>query len=245
MARRRACSWVLVEPDPISRLRLFCFPFAGVGAAAFRDWPSRIGSAEVCPVQLPGRENRMREPSYTDFDTFAKDTAAGLLPYLDRPYAFFGHCMGALLAHAVVEELAEAGGPAPQRLFVSSCYAPCLGVSKPFHPAMTDDQLADELRRIADRLGQPEPLPELLELSVLLLRADIDMAFGYAPPVTPLSCPISVLGWRADTIVPADEMTEWSQYAEVTEHLLDGDFFDFLHAPQQLRDVITSDLHQE
>ncbi|GLZ35171.1 thioesterase [Lentzea sp. NBRC 105346] len=232
--------WLLLEPDPDATKRLFCFPFAGVGAAAFRGWPGRIGDIEICPVQLPGRENRMRDAAYTDFDTFGTEAASALEPYLDRPFAFFGHCMGALLAHAVADRLERK----PNRLFVSSSYVPYLGISKPFHPSMTDEQLVDELRAIAIRLGDPDPLPELLELSVGVLRNDIDMAFEYAPPARPLHCPITTVGWADDTIVPHSHMGEWKEYGDVTHHVLKGDFFDFLGAPAELRDVIARDFKE-
>lgn len=233
--------WLLLEPDPDAAARLFCFPFAGVGAAAYRDWPGRIGSMEVCPVQLPGRENRMRDPAYTDFATFAEEAVDGLKEHFDRPFAFFGHCMGALLAHAVADRL---DGLAPRRLFVSSSYAPHLGVSKPFHPSMTDERLIDELRAIAIRLGDPDPLPELLELSVSVLRNDIDMCVDHAPPARELPCPITAIGWDGDTIVPAGDMGEWTEYGDVTSHVLKGDFFDFLSAPAELRDVIARDFKE-
>ena len=234
--------WLFREPDPNAAARLFCFPFAGVGAAALRGWPGRIGEIEVCPVQPPGRENRMGEPAHLDFGEFAADAVDGMGEYLDRPFGFFGHCMGALLAHAVTDHLNETAGQVPDRLFVSSSYVPYLGVSKPFHPSMSDDELAAELKEISARMGDPDPLPELLELSVMVLRNDIDMCFEYAPPAKRLPCPISVIGWRADTIVPPADMAEWAEYGEVTEHLLDGDFFSFLSAPAALRDVITKDL---
>jgi medium-chain acyl-[acyl-carrier-protein] hydrolase len=41
---------------PAARLRLFCFPYAGSGAAIYRDWPAGFPpSIEVCAVELPGR----------------------------------------------------------------------------------------------------------------------------------------------------------------------------------------------
>lgn len=232
--------WLLLEPDANAAKRLFCFPFAGAGASAFRDWPGRIGDVEVCAVQLPGRENRMRDPAYGDFDSFAEDAARELAPFLDRPFAFFGHCMGALLAHAVADRLDHK----PQRLFASSSYVPYLGVSKPFHPDMSDEHLAEELLAITERLGGPVPAPELLELSVMVLRNDIEMCVDHAPPVRPLKCPITTIGWADDTIVPPGDMGGWAEYGDVTHHVLKGDFFDFLSAPAELRDVIARDFKE-
>lgn len=48
-------------------LRLFCFPYAGGGAAAFRMWPAFLpDTVEVCGVQPPGRENCIGEEPIAD-----------------------------------------------------------------------------------------------------------------------------------------------------------------------------------
>src|SRR5947209_7015556 len=81
------------------RARLFCFPHAGGGASAFREWQglARAG-VEVCGVQPPGRENRFHEPALTDMAALAEQAAGALGPWLDVPFALFGHSLGALLA---------------------------------------------------------------------------------------------------------------------------------------------------
>lgn len=234
--------WLLTEPDPRAPARLLCFPFAGVGASALRQWPHRLGDLEVCRVQLPGRENRMGEPAYQDFDTFAREAADALAPALDRPYALFGHCMGALLAYALTEELARRGESPPVRLFVSSSLVPHRGFFGPFHPAMSDERLADELRKIARSIGQDEPLPELLPLAIRVLRKDVSMCYGYAPPgPRPLPCPVTTIGWADDGDVRPDRMSEWADYAPVRHHVLAGDEFTFLTAPPSLFEVIRRD----
>ena len=60
--------------DPYPKLRLFCFPHAGGGASIFRLWHKFIPTTiEVCPVQLPGRENRIQEEPYTNITNLVKD----------------------------------------------------------------------------------------------------------------------------------------------------------------------------
>ena len=58
-----ATAWLRYwRPRPTTRLRLFCFPYAGGGASVFRNWlPYAAGEVEICPVQLPGREERLVE----------------------------------------------------------------------------------------------------------------------------------------------------------------------------------------
>lgn len=99
--------------------RIFCFPFSGSGASAFSAWPAAIDDVEVCPVQFPGRESRMAEPHYGTYESLAAGLVEPLVPLLDRPFAFFGHCAGALPAFETVIRLAERGLPQPDRLFVS------------------------------------------------------------------------------------------------------------------------------
>lgn len=240
---RSTGKWLLREPHEDSAVRVFCFPFAGVGASALRRWPDRIDDVELCVVQLPGRENRIRETPYRDFETFARDAAAALRPAMDRPFALLGHCMGALLAYALLLRLEETGGPLPTRLLVSSSLVPHRGFFGPFHPSMDDDRLAADLRRISLSVSGTEPLPELLPLAVRVLRTDVSMCFGYHPPGPhPLPCPVSTIGWSADKDVAADQMTEWRDYAAVRPHVLPGDEFTFLDPPPQLFEVIRRDI---
>ena len=48
-----------------ARPKMFCFPHAGGGASFYRNWERNLrGLADVRAVQLPGREERFREPRY-------------------------------------------------------------------------------------------------------------------------------------------------------------------------------------
>jgi surfactin synthase thioesterase subunit len=233
--------WLLREPSPGDQPVLFCFPYGGAGASSLRRWPSRIGEIEVQAVQLPGRENRILEPHYTDFDTFARDAVEALRPYLDRPYAVLGHCMGALLAHAFVARVEEAGAPPPQRLFVSASLVPYRGFYGFYHPWMSDRRIAAELQRVSRDLGDGELPGELVALATRVLRADVSMCLGYLPPIRPVRTPISVIGWDGDVDVDKDDLAEWEEYGKTRAHLLPGEPLTFLTAPAGVRNVIEDD----
>ncbi|SCL27417.1 Surfactin synthase thioesterase subunit [Micromonospora pallida] len=250
----RRSRWLAQEPRAESTARVFCLPFAGTGAGLLRQWPHRIGPVEVCRVQLPGRENRIREEAFADFDTFAETTAEALAPYLDRPYALFGHCMGALLAHRLAVALEARPVRPPARLVVSSSLPPHFppetryrppgtAAEGIYHPSMTDAELTGEIRRVARAQGQPEILAELLPLAVRTLRRDLDMCYRYAPAEpTPVRCPITTVGWSRDPDVAPYEMTVWERYGRVDHHTLDGDKLTFIRAPQPLMDVLAEEL---
>ena len=77
------------KPVPNRRKRLICFPYAGGGALIFRDWHKYLPSdIEVCPVKLPGRENRINEPLFDNMNLLVKTLAKELLPFLDKPFDF-------------------------------------------------------------------------------------------------------------------------------------------------------------
>ncbi|MBR8640622.1 thioesterase [Streptomyces tuirus] len=238
--RQASTGWLLREPSPGDGPVLFAFPFAGSGASSLRRWPGRIGDIEVLPVQLPGREFRIKEEPYRTFDAFARDAVAALEPFLGRPYAVIGHCMGALLAHAFTERAQEVGAP-PARLFTSASLVPSRGFYGYYHPWMSERRIAGELRRVADELGDG-PIPdELLPLSVRVLRADVRMCLDHAPPAKELEVPISAIGWDEDVDVSPADLAEWQGYGETREYVLHGDPLTFLTAPRGLTDIIEDD----
>jgi surfactin synthase thioesterase subunit len=236
-----ATRWLLREPASGDRPLLFCFPYGGAGASSLRRWPARIGEIEVHPVQLPGREHRIKEESYRDFPAFARDAVQALRPYLDRPYAVIGHCMGALLAHAFTVAACRLGAPPPQRLFVSASLVPYRGFYGYYHPWMSDARIARELQRVADGLGDGELPAELLSLSIGVLRRDVEMCLGYLPPREPVDVPITAIGWHDDVDVSPDDLAEWQEYGETIRHLLPGEPLTFLAAPRGLRRIVEDD----
>ena len=250
---QRPNRWVSPLPRADAAARIFCMPFAGTGAGLLRQWPARIGGIEVIRVQLPGRENRIREQPFADFSAFAKETADGLAPYLDRPYALFGHCMGALLAHKLATRLEYLPVRGPSRLVVSSSLPPHFPPEQRYrppgaaaqgiyHPSMTDGELAAEMRRVARAQGQPDILPELLPLAVRVLRQDLDMCYRYAPQMPePVHCPITTIGWTRDPDVEPGAMTAWAPYGSATHHELEGDKLSFIHAPRALMAALAED----
>ncbi|MFB8280471.1 thioesterase II family protein [Nocardia colli] len=90
----------------------------------FTQWPRQIGLAEVCLVQFPGRENRIRDEHFGSYERLAVHLAEELRSLLSTPYAFFGHCSGALPAFETAVRLEELGLPAPEVLVVSGQVAP-------------------------------------------------------------------------------------------------------------------------
>lgn len=218
--------------NPSARVRLFCLPYAGGGASIFRDWghllPARV---EVCPIQLPGREARVSEPPFTSMVELTEAICGALHPFLDRPFAFFGHSMGALVGFECVRYLCREHLPIPVLLCISAHRAPQLRQSgEPLH-TRSDKQLLDAVRRIK---GTPDAVlahSELMHLLLPTLRADFAVVETYHYVSTaPLPCAISAFGGLRDDI----SRTELAAWGEQTRgrfalHMLPGDHF-FIHS---------------
>ena len=119
-------SWIACRtPNPQARLRLFCFPYAGAGASIFRTWSDGLpADVEVCPVQIPGRGTRLMETPFTQLAPMVEALAQTIGPLLDKPFAFFGHSLGALVGFELARQLRRQSGVQPVRLFVSADRAP-------------------------------------------------------------------------------------------------------------------------
>jgi medium-chain acyl-[acyl-carrier-protein] hydrolase len=223
--------WILTfHTAAAPRARLFCFPHAGGGASAFREWAGLVpAGVEVCAVQPPGRENRLREPPLTALPPLVVEAAAALLPWLDLPFAFFGHSLGALAAFEVARQLRRQGAPTPTWLFAAGCEAPqrLRPADPPLH-ALPRERFLAELRRLE---GTPEAVlnsAELLDVLLPLLRADFAVLETYRyRPELPLACPITAVGGVEDRQISRDDLAAWGEQtaAGVEMHLLPGGHF--------------------
>jgi medium-chain acyl-[acyl-carrier-protein] hydrolase len=203
----RRCSDPLAAPA----MRLLCFPYAGAGASAYRDWrlPAELAT-EVWAVQPPGRESRRSEPPPDDLDALIGAYARQLAPLLDRPFAFFGHSLGALVAFELARRLRRDRARQPVQLFVSALRAPHLPPSRSPVSPLTDEDL---LRRLLDMAGEsPSAIrdPELLMLMAPVTRADCGLLDRYAyRPEPALDLPITGFGAVDDCEVDLTEIAAW------------------------------------
>jgi medium-chain acyl-[acyl-carrier-protein] hydrolase len=244
MTRRpNANPWVTVfQPQPRARLRLFCFPYAGGSTLIYRDWPRGLpDDVELCAVQLPGRGNRLREPAFTRLLPLAETLAAELLPFLDRPFAFFGHSMGATIGFELARRLRSARAAGPAHLLVSGRQPPQAPYADRGTYRLPDAELIAELRQLNGTPSEVLEHPEMMQLLLPLLRADFELIQTYAyEPESPLSCPISAFGGLRDPEADRAALRQWAEQttAEFSLDMFPGDHF-FLHTclPQLLQAI--------
>src|SRR3984957_11813641 len=177
-----AYPWILRPcARPRARFRLFCFARAGGGASSFRGWPEDCHEEiEIALIQPPGRENRLREKPLQSMRTLVSSIATAMTEFLDRPYAVYGHSLGAKVAFETTRELRRRGLPQPVHLFAASSSGPGVAWAHPLLHHLEDFSL---LREIDQRYGGvPQAVladKELCALLIPALRADLSIVETY------------------------------------------------------------------
>jgi medium-chain acyl-[acyl-carrier-protein] hydrolase len=204
-----------LEPRPSSKARVFCFPPAGGGANLFLSWPNDLPeTVEAYGLQLPGRGERFLDPPEVDMSAIVNGVVAELEPLTDRPYVFFGHSLGALIAFDVARALRRRGARLPLHLIAGAYRAPdVLDTDPPLHQ-LPDEEFISELARLG---GMPDEIlkhKEMMELLLPMLRADFTLHETYVyTHEAPLPWTITACGGMLDKDVQRETLEGWRRQA--------------------------------
>jgi medium-chain acyl-[acyl-carrier-protein] hydrolase len=220
-------SWIDYPAPRASAVRMFCVPYAGGGPAVYRHWPAAIPGVELGAVRLPGRDRRIDERPHRSLPTMVGQLADALARHLDRPYALFGHSIGARIAFELARELRRRGRPGPLVLFASGSRPPHRSRWASLHD-LDDESLC---RWLVSTGGMSDWLladAELRGTLLPVLRADLELEVGvmYADE-PPLACPILAFGGADDPEAPPSFMDEWRRHttAQFALRVLPGGHF--------------------
>ena len=183
------------KPRPSAKARIFCLPFGGGTAAAYRDWSRYLIGFEVCAVQLPGRGSRFEEKPETAWPRLIGSLLEDLAPKMrEKPFFLFGHSLGALIAFELARALAgrpQLGGEEEEKAAAAAAasnlrgclfsghFAPHLARLEPNHADLDDEAFE---RVLQDYNGTPPEVLASKELMASLLptiRADFKLAETY------------------------------------------------------------------
>lgn len=235
-------AFIRQEDRPQARLRLFCFSYAGASAQSFLSWDEHVPEfIEITGFELPGHGRRLVESkplgTYQDAAEYIADT---LEPFLDKPYALFGHCLGGVLAYEATRLLQQRAKPQPVHLFVSGTRGPHLGIPIADVDNMNDEQFIDHF---CNNYGSSRELlksPQLGSLILPSVRADAHMTQIYLySPGPPVTYDMTAIAGDRDADVGLEHLEGWRQHTlgKVSTRFYSGDHFFFLqHAPQMLAD---------
>ena len=162
--------------------------------------------------------------------------AENIIPLSEKPFALFGHSMGARVSFELTRELQRTHGIKPAHLFVGGSCSPEIVPSAPPTYNLPDPEFIESLRKLN---GTPRGVlenPELLQIVLPILRADITLCQTYVySPGPPLDCPITVYSGLEDQEVDREGLEAWRKQTTSTFSLyqLPGDHF-FLRTSQSL-----------
>lgn len=233
-----------VEPSPTAAIRLFLLPHAGSGAIIYREWGDLL-PADVAPqaVTLPGRHDRRDETTYVDWDPLLDALYDAVLSELDdRPFAFFGHCLGAQLAYRLTVRLAEDGERGPLLIGMSG-WAP-EGFFAPTEEQvhMPESEMVEWIKKLGSFPAAVYDNPEMLAMVIPALRADLSVSGRYRDDGAGVPCPLVSYGGRSDPLMERpDAMDSWQSrspdYLGNREYQ-GGHFYIDSHAPAVTSDFI-------
>ncbi|MFC7265711.1 beta-ketoacyl synthase N-terminal-like domain-containing protein [Streptomyces lutosisoli] len=260
---RDPARWLRYERlTPKPRVRLFCLPYGGRGASVFRTWADALpADIDVCPVQLPGREDRCQERLLEDCEEAVGLLTEALTPYTDRPFAFYGHSMGSLLAYRLAHEFGTVRGGPLRHLFVAAFTSPSLGPNPlaarvaegyralgysdwPSAAALLDafDGDAERLRHAMREFLGKGAGEQLIGVLDAVGCADLRIVHGYTPPTTEaaIEVPITALHGRRDPLVTEEGMSAWKELTKGAFRLetYNGDHY-FCHPDQEQTAVLS------
>ncbi|MFF7793121.1 aminotransferase class V-fold PLP-dependent enzyme [Streptomyces sp. NPDC007991] len=209
-------AWIRRFSTPVQpvRARLYCFPFGGGGASAYRKWGEALEPGiDLCAVQLPGREERLSETLLSTVEEVVDAFVPVLAEQPELPFAFFGHSMGALLAYEVCLRLRAEQRALPGRLFVSGLHPPDRMSRARVRHNLDDRAFVESLRDTDDQLDVLLANPELTQLFLPILRADFTLCETYRHQgAEPLPCPITAYGGTADPMVDEPLLNGWRRF---------------------------------
>jgi medium-chain acyl-[acyl-carrier-protein] hydrolase len=234
-----ADGWIFqYKRSPQAPFRLFCFPYAGGVASLFRPWSDALWpEVEICCIQLPGRENRVAEPPYTRMAPLVQTLAQAIHPYLDKPFGFFGHSMGALISFELARQLRRRNDRLPVRLCIAAHGAPHLLVpsTRQMMNCLPPEMFKEVLRYegVSEHVLQNEVLMQSL---LPTLQADFELCDTYVyTDEPPLESPFSIFGGLQDTRTSIASLEAWRTQSSkaCSLRMLPGSHF-FLHSAQDL-----------
>ncbi len=220
-ASRVSNPWFMVpSPRPQASLRLFCFAYAGGNANIFRSWADQLDEQiELIAIQLPGRGARFNEPLLDSMESILEQLRLVFKDQYHRPYAFFGHSMGASIAFElsrIIQQRAKTDSDVllPSRLIVSGRKGPSFVEEQEREPIHNLPK-EEFINRLKNLNGTPQELLEHEDLMALMepiLRSDFKVIETWQHQEGELlKIPMSVYSGDEDEYLCPESLKAWQK----------------------------------
>lgn len=190
-------------------IKLFCVPYAGGSASSFLSWNKKLNYAEVIPIQLAGRGERIADPFYKKLEDMAEDGFRIIQREVEsngiERYALFGHSMGSWITYEICKRIYNDNMIKPVHIFFSGNEAPYYEIYAKQTYNIKISHLSDE-KFINEVLKWGAGTRDILEnkkygaVFVEILRRDYALIENYLcdREVFKINCNISVLNGLKD-----------------------------------------------
>lgn len=218
----------------MDKITLYCLPFAGGNAYSYRDFQANVADfIFVNPLDLPGRGRRAKEPLLVDIEAMADDIFHQIQTDIeDKPYAIYGHSMGALLGNLLTKRILSTNLPRPLHLFFSGREAPSIPCNSSRHrlPKKAFITYLYEMGGFPNNFLTNRALMAFFEP---ILRADFKAVETYIhKAVPPFDIPITILHGMNDKWISHENLLAWQQETRQPisiKQFTGGHFFIFEH----------------
>lgn len=188
---------------------LVCLPFAGGNKYSYMSFKKYTNSTlNIITLELPGRGKRFDEPLQTDVNLLVEDLYMQIEKKVTRPYAIFGHSMGAILTFLLAHKITTVNFSNPLHLFVSGARGPKIKRNKPYYHNLPKEEFVKKMRAMG---GFPEEIlinDDLMEIFEPALRADFKAIETYNyQKLNPLEYSITVLIGDQDKVTNDDAIS--------------------------------------
>jgi surfactin synthase thioesterase subunit len=229
------------------RINLFCLPFSGGNSYSYRKLEQyKADFINLIAFELPGHGKRLKEPLLSDIAKMAEDVIEQMKNSLSKPYAIYGHSLGATLGYVVSQKIVQQEMNSPLHLFVSGRQGPSVENKREMLHVLPKEEFIEKVLAYG---GIPEMVAQekdLMDLFVPIMRADFQAVETYThKPAQPLNIPITVM-IGLDEGITCEEALRWQ---EVTSHKIalkqfsGGHFFIFDHLPE-IGDILSQTLEK-
>lgn len=200
------------QPQHQASQRIICFHDAGGSASLYDEWIKHLDeSLELVVVELPGRGKNFEAKPYKNVVKLVHDLQEQLQQYFDKPFAFFGHSMGGLLAFELTKKLLSENKPAPKNLFVSSTPQLSSYDKEQINPNSSDERLMD-LFPYLKVTSRESANSEGAQIMMKILRADLELLSSYQyQRENPIPIAITAIHGVDDPRVKHEQMEMWSE----------------------------------
>jgi medium-chain acyl-[acyl-carrier-protein] hydrolase len=198
-----------------AKIHLFCFPYAGGNAEIYHSWPDYLpDEIEMIAIQYPGHLKSLGEKPFTRMSALVAAIYDEIKDYFDKPYAFFGHSMGAMITYDLCQYLNSKNAPLPVHIFQAARRAPHIQSIQPALHSMSTAEIISVMRNFSMLPEEIISNDYILQLILPGIIADFEIVetWQYNPQAKPLHVPMTVFCGVNDNQATRNDMEAWRKH---------------------------------